>query len=124
MFCKNCGKEIDDKAVVCVHCGVATDLAATTVAPAPAETKKVNVVGIIGFAVSFLSLGLGVYFCIASIVGLVLSIVGMVQAKNSSLNGFAVAGLVLGIISLIIWVIVLLAFGWVIILAMMGGATV
>lgn len=24
MFCKNCGKEIDDKAVICVHCGVAT----------------------------------------------------------------------------------------------------
>ena len=24
MFCKNCGKEIDDKAVVCPHCGVAT----------------------------------------------------------------------------------------------------
>lgn len=24
MFCKNCGKEIDDKAVVCVHCGCAT----------------------------------------------------------------------------------------------------
>ena len=23
MFCKKCGKEIDDKAVVCVHCGVA-----------------------------------------------------------------------------------------------------
>ncbi len=23
MFCKNCGKEIDDKAAVCVHCGVA-----------------------------------------------------------------------------------------------------
>ncbi len=22
MFCKNCGKEIDNKAVVCVHCGV------------------------------------------------------------------------------------------------------
>lgn len=24
MFCGNCGKEIDDKAVVCVHCGCAT----------------------------------------------------------------------------------------------------
>ena len=24
MFCYNCGKEIDDKAVVCIHCGVAT----------------------------------------------------------------------------------------------------
>lgn len=23
MFCKNCGKEIDDKAAVCPHCGVA-----------------------------------------------------------------------------------------------------
>jgi len=25
MFCYNCGKEIDDKAVVCIHCGVATN---------------------------------------------------------------------------------------------------
>lgn len=24
MYCKNCGKEINDKAVICVHCGVAT----------------------------------------------------------------------------------------------------
>lgn len=24
MYCKNCGKEIDDKAAVCIHCGVAT----------------------------------------------------------------------------------------------------
>lgn len=25
-FCRNCGKEIDDKAVICVHCGVSTEL--------------------------------------------------------------------------------------------------
>ena len=24
MYCKNCGNQIDDKAVVCIHCGVAT----------------------------------------------------------------------------------------------------
>ena len=24
MFCSNCGKEIDDKAVICVHCGCST----------------------------------------------------------------------------------------------------
>ena len=24
MFCYKCGKEIDDEAVICVHCGVAT----------------------------------------------------------------------------------------------------
>lgn len=23
MYCKNCGKEIDDNAVICIHCGVA-----------------------------------------------------------------------------------------------------
>ena len=25
MFCKNCGKEIDDNAAICIHCGVATN---------------------------------------------------------------------------------------------------
>lgn len=25
MFCKSCGKEIDDNADVCIHCGVATN---------------------------------------------------------------------------------------------------
>lgn len=25
MFCKNCGKELDDRAVVCPNCGVPTD---------------------------------------------------------------------------------------------------
>ena len=109
MFCKNCGKEIDDKAVVCVHCGVATEGAAT--AAAPVEDKKVNALGIAGVIVSFFSLGLGIYFCIASIVGLVLSIVGMVQSKKCTLNGFAIAGLVLGIISLIIWGLVWLIVG-------------
>lgn len=24
MYCSNCGKQIDEKAVICVHCGVAT----------------------------------------------------------------------------------------------------
>jgi len=24
MFCNNCGKQIDDNAVICVHCGVST----------------------------------------------------------------------------------------------------
>ena len=26
MFCSNCGKEIDDKAAICIHCGVATGI--------------------------------------------------------------------------------------------------
>lgn len=30
MFCKNCGKEIDDKAAICIHCGVAVENAASS----------------------------------------------------------------------------------------------
>ena len=104
MFCKNCGKEIDDNAVVCVHCGVATGVTVET-------TKKVNAFGIAGFVVSLVSLYLGAYFCIASVVGLVLSIVGMVNMKKCRINGLAIAGLVIGIISLLIWAIVWIALG-------------
>lgn len=25
MYCRNCGKEIDDNAAVCIHCGVSVD---------------------------------------------------------------------------------------------------
>lgn len=105
MFCKNCGKEIDDKASVCVHCGVAVENEALK------TDKKVNAFGIAGFVVSLVSLYLGIYFCIASVVGLVLSIVGMTQMKKCRVNGLAVAGLVLGIVSLAIWGIVWIVVG-------------
>lgn len=108
MFCKNCGKEIDDNASVCIHCGVATGLRKE------ADEKKVNAFGIAGFVMSLVSLWLGAYFCIASIVGLVLSIVGMVNAKKCRVNGLAIAGLVIGIISTVIWAIVWIAVGAVI----------
>ena len=107
MFCKNCGKEIDDNASICIYCGVATGKQENV-----NVEKKVNGFGIAGFVVSLLSLWLGMYFMIASIVGLVLSIVGMCMSKKcTSCNGLAIAGLVIGIISLVIWVIVWLVVG-------------
>lgn len=33
MFCKNCGKEIDDKAAICIGCGVSTSNASSNVTP-------------------------------------------------------------------------------------------
>ena len=35
MFCRVCGKEINDQAVVCVHCGCSTQNTATIDADAP-----------------------------------------------------------------------------------------
>ena len=105
MFCKNCGKEIDDKAEICVYCGV-------SVRDNNGQQKTLNGFGIAGFIVSLLSLWLGLYYCIASIVGLVLSIVGMYYSKKcSSCNGLAIAGLVIGIISVAIWGIIWMIVG-------------
>ncbi|MGN1060554.1 MAG: zinc-ribbon domain-containing protein [Candidatus Coproplasma sp.] len=105
MFCKNCGKEIDDNADVCIYCGKKVD---KTVG----GERKVNGFGIAGFVIALLSLWLGTFYCIAPIVGLVLSIVGMSMSKKcNSCNGLAIAGLVISIISLVVWVIIWLVVG-------------
>ena len=54
-FCKNCGKEIDDKAVICPHCGVS-------------QTTQPQVVDNGGF-------GWGLLGCCIPLVGLILFLV-------------------------------------------------
>ncbi len=106
MFCKNCGKEIDDKAVICPHCGVAqTDLNKS------AGKLPVNGLGIAGFVVSLLSFWLGLFYCIAPIIGLVLSAIAFTKREKHSLNGLALAGLIISIITLVFWGIVWIAAG-------------
>lgn len=75
---------------------------------APSDDKgKANKLGIAGFVVSLVSLGLGYYYAIASIVGLVLSAVAFgTRKKYDKYNGFALAGMIIGIVSTVIWVIV------------------
>ena len=104
MYCTRCGKQINDSAVICVNCGVATrNFNAVAEVRKTVEEKKVNGFGIAGFVVGLLSLGLGFYLCVASIIGLSLSIVGMTQMKKCNVNGLAIAGLILSIISLMFW---------------------
>lgn len=55
MFCKNCGQEIDDKAVICPHCGVSQK-----------DDSSVSDSG---------SIGWGFLGCCIPIVGLILFIV-------------------------------------------------
>lgn len=63
-FCKNCGREIDDKAVVCPGCGVAQNNA-----PAPVDNG--------GF-------GWGLLGCCIPIVGLILFLVWKDQKPNTA----------------------------------------
>ncbi len=101
MFCKNCGKEIDDKATVCVHCGVPT---------ANAQPQQVvvtntpnNGIAIAGFVLSF--------FSFAAVIGLILSIVGLQKSKTPEFNGkgkgLAIAGIVLSCITIGYWIIII-----------------
>lgn len=66
--------------------------------------KSPNGFGIAGFVASILSLWLGFLFAIPCFVALGLSIAGMAKMKNSSsCNGLAIAGLVISIITTVIW---------------------
>lgn len=50
MFCKHCGKEIDDNAFVCIHCG---SLVKEITTEKPDYEKKTNGMAIAGFVCSF-----------------------------------------------------------------------
>lgn len=132
-FCKHCGAQIEDTTAFCPNCGTnVSDDAVSSSAPEPQYNAyqpeqpaqpvqpaqyqpyqdyqnpgiypeaKLNGLAVAGFVVSLVSM----FFCgISSIVGLILSIVGMSQIKNSIKagvpqrgNGLAIAGLVIGII--------------------------
>ena len=95
MFCKNCGKEIDDNAVVCPNCGVATEKMQQATAP----TQK-NTIAVVGFIFSFLG----------GLIGLICSIIGFKNSKKPeyagdgrglSLAGIIISSIEIGIVVLI-----------------------
>ncbi len=95
MYCKNCGNNIDDNAVICPKCGVATGKSAI-------DQNKTNTLAIVGFVLSFL----------VSIAGLICSVIARKQCRESGEKGMglATAGMVISIIGLVFEVIYLIAF--------------
>ncbi len=92
MYCKNCGAEIDDEAVLCPKCGIMTGkLPAEERAPAAAPAP-LNIIALIGFIFSF----------IQPIPGLICSIIGKKEVAKTGERGeaFAKAGLIISIVEL------------------------
>ena len=90
-FCKNCGKEIDDNAVVCPHCGVIQK-----------EELVQNTVDNGGFLWGLLG-------CCIPIVGLILFLVWRdTKPKTSRAAGI---GALVGVICLAIYYIVIIVIG-------------
>ncbi len=104
MFCKNCGKEIDDKAAICLYCGVST-----SESEKPRQQEATNALAIVGFILSFF----------IAIAGLVCSIIGYKRAPEfgGKGKGLALAGIIISAISMAITLLYI-----VILLVMMGSA--
>lgn len=98
MFCKNCGKEIDDKAAICIYCGVSTSYNEKP------QQETTNVLAIVGFILSFF----------ISIAGLICSIIGYKRAPElgGKGKGLALAGIIISAVSMaiaLIYVVIALA---------------
>ncbi|MCD7729358.1 MAG: DUF4190 domain-containing protein [Clostridia bacterium] len=102
MYCKNCGSQIDDRAVVCPHCGVPVydNYNTNQFAPYSKPAKEYNVLAILGFIFSILGTG----SIIMGIAGLVCSIIGFKQAEklHGHGKGLAIAGIVISIVAIVL----------------------
>lgn len=95
MFCKNCGKEISDNAVVCPYCGVQVSSLKTS------ERGTTCGIAIVGFVFSFLM----------PLVGLICSIIGRKKCNEEHLEGggLALAGIIISAISMGLALIIIIA---------------
>ena len=105
MFCKYCGHEVNDNALICPNCGVATDNYNKSVAP----TEQKNNMALIGFILS----------CFGAIAGLIVAIIAYKNSKKPEYNGdgksFALAGIIISavemgmaLIGVIVYIVVLI----------------
>ena len=91
-YCRHCGAELVDEAVVCPKCGVAAGDGATGLN----GERKQNMLGIVGFILSFFT----------GPIAFIVSLIGLIQGrKKGEKVGFAIAGLVLSAISLVFAII-------------------
>lgn len=97
MYCSNCGNQIDDNAVVCIHCGCATPNAQNN-QPAAQKPTESNTLAIVGFVLSFF----------IAIAGLICSILGLkrVPEYNGNGRGLAIAGIVISSISMFLTIVI------------------
>ena len=105
MFCKSCGKEIDDKAVICPACGATTGVAG---AATPAIKVENHLVGAILTTLCCCLPGGIVAIVYASKVNTLVAqgdVAGAQKAANTAKNwslGSVIAGVVVQLVSIVI----------------------
>lgn len=100
MYCTKCGSELNDDAVICPHCGVATANMQKLNQPQQTVQNGNNLFAIFGFTLSVASIVClmidGFLFMLTLIIALVLSVIGLVKSKSSNNGkGLSIAGIVI-----------------------------
>lgn len=101
MICPNCGNNNPDGANVCSACGAPQQPAQTVYAPAqPAKEKGKPL------AIASLILGIVAFIVIPYIAGALAIVFGGVAKKQGCKSGMATAGIVLGIVAIVLQIVV------------------
>jgi TM2 domain-containing membrane protein YozV len=97
MYCRKCGKQIDDEAVICVHCGVATNPKVNKIEDPLAKSKLVA--GLLGILIG--SFGIHNFYLgytQKAIIQLLLTVLGWIVVVGPVIAG--IWGLIDGIMIL------------------------
>ena len=106
-YCKSCGAELVDDAVICPKCGVSVD--------GSVQERKQNKLGIAGFILSLFWI---------QFLGFIFSVIGVIVGKkNNHKIGLAVAGLVISCIQILIIIIIYAIYGAALFATLSGGYT-
>ncbi len=126
MYCSKCGQNNVDEAAFCVSCGeplnqtqqqpeqpsAAQQTANVYYQPAPQQPQQPGQTQPKpgqGMAVASMVLGIVSLFCAAIITGILAIIFGGVAKSKGNKSGMATAGIVLGIIGIVLYIILLAA---------------
>ena len=100
MNCPKCNRKNDDTAIFCIYCW--KEMKLEEIKEVKIVRPRLNPLALAGFIVSMASVSVGL-FGLGGIVGIVLSSIGLSKVKknNERGRGFAIAGLIVGIIAVI-----------------------
>ena len=106
MFCKQCGKPIDEGQEFCEECkGIATSTYTQAQVNQNVGMKKQNSMALLSFIISLVGLLIAGLPC--GIVAIITGIVGLTKfnPETEKGKGFAIAGLIIGIIDAVLIII-------------------
>lgn len=102
MYCKNCGKELDENTNFCPNCGASQNIDSQNTQENDDSFKQYKTMSIIGFCLSCISIFTDLKGALAT-AGIILSVIGLINIKDLHCKEkfFALGGILIGAGSII-----------------------